>query len=119
MNPNGFHAPDTLVGERIEQLELDPPRPKEKQWLKQTLATRWPEDLPQPFMGFDEDEGAYTLVWQSDSRCNTLNVHADRKTGTYCPWPSNHTEEYLEDLDLNTDEAWLFLKNGITWPARH
>ena len=49
MNLDRFHAPDTPVGERIEQLELDPPRPKEKQWLKQTLATRWPEDLPQPF----------------------------------------------------------------------
>ena len=119
MNPNGFHAPDTPVGERLEQLELHPPRPKEKQWLKQTLATRWPEDLPQPFMGFDEDEGAFTLVWESDSRCNTLNVHADRKTGTYCPWPSNDTEGSLEDLDLNTDEAWLFLKNDITRPERH
>ena len=28
MNPNGFHAADTPVGKRIEQLELDPPRPK-------------------------------------------------------------------------------------------
>ena len=46
-------------------------------------------------------------------------MHADRKTGTYCPWPSNHTEGSLEDLDLNTDEAWLFLKNDITRPARH
>ena len=63
MNPNGFHAPDTPVGEPIELLEMDPPRPKEKQWLKQTLATRWPEDLPQPFIGFDEDEGAFTLVF--------------------------------------------------------
>ena len=119
MNQNGFHAPDTPVGERIEQLELDPPRPREKQWLKQTLATRWPEDLPQPFMGFDEDEGAFTLVWESDSRYNTLNVHAGRMTGTYCPWPSNNTEESLEDLDLNTGEAWLFLKDDITRSARH
>ena len=59
------------------------------------------------------------LVWESDSRCNTLNVHADRKTGTYCPWPSNDTEGSLEGLDLNTDEAWLFLKNDITRPERH
>ena len=28
MNPNGFHAPDTPVGERIELLEMDPPRPQ-------------------------------------------------------------------------------------------
>ena len=119
MNSKGFHAPDTPVGERIEQLQLDPPRPKEKRWLKQTLATRWPEGLPQPFIGFDEDEGTFTLVWQSDSRCHTLNVHADRKTGTYCPWPSNDTEGSLEDLDLNTGEAWLFLKNDITRPAMH
>ena len=70
-------------------------------------------------MGFDEDEGAFTLVWESDNRCNTLNVHVDKKNGTYCPWPSNDTEGSLEDLDLNTDEAWLFLKHDITRPARH
>ena len=118
MNSHEFRAPDTPVGERIEQLELDPPRPKEKEWLKQTLATRWPEGPPKPSLGSTR-RGRLHAGLAIRQQVPHLSVHPDRKTGTYCPWPSNDTEGSLEDLDLNTGEAWLFLKDDITRPAMH
>ena len=68
LNPHGFHPPQTSVRERIDQLETKESHAECKQWLKETMATRWPQKLPQPFVGFDDNEEAFVLVWESDAQ---------------------------------------------------
>ena len=114
MNPHGFHQPKTSVRERIDQLEIKDAQAASKHWLKDKMATHWPQDFPQPFVGFDSDEAAFVLVWESDTRCNTLQVNAETKTGSYCAWPSDNTGKDPKELNLETKEAWIFLRNAIT-----
>ncbi len=114
LNPHGFHPPQTSVRERIDQLETKESHAECKQWLKETMATRWPQKLPQPFVGFDDNEEAFVLVWESDARCNTLQVNAGTKIGSYCPWPRENTDEDPKDLNLETKAAWIFLRNVMT-----
>ena len=58
--PERFISPDTPPTQRID--ELIPSSPKWEQqtnWLKATLAKHWPGPLPQPFIGFDDEEDAF------------------------------------------------------------
>ena len=110
-----FTPPATPVSERIDQVAAYcTGKEHHAKWLKQTLHERWTEELPQPFVGFDEEQDAFVLVWQSDTECNTLYIDADNHSGTYCPWPDNASDEPLEELNLNTDKAWLFLQDALT-----
>ena len=54
------------------------------------------------------------LVWQSDTESNTLYIDADNQSGTYCPWPDDASDKPLEELNLNTEKAWLLLRNALT-----
>ena len=110
-----FVSPITPVDERIDQVAAYcTNKQHQAEWLKRTLHEHWKGEMPQPFVGFDEEQGAFVLVWQSDTECNTLYIDADNHSGTYCPWPDNASDEPLEELNLNTDKAWLFLQNALT-----
>ncbi len=119
--PSGrFLAPDTTPAERIDQLVLVEPeqqhllplRTSQAEWLKQVLALRWNSDLPQPFIGYDTDEGTFAAEWQSETECNTLTIDAENHRGWYDPWPGHEGSELPEELDLDTKEAWLLLSNA-------
>ena len=110
-----FIPPATPVDERIDQVAAySTDKQHQAEWLKQTLREHWKGDLPQPFVGFDEEQDAFVLVWQSDTECNTLYIDADNQSGTYCPWPDDASGEPLEELNLNTEKAWLLLQNALT-----
>ena len=110
-----FTPPTTLVSERIDEVTAYcTSKERQAEWLKRTLEEHWAGELPQPFVGFDEDEDAFVLVWQSDTECHTLYIDADNHRGTYCPWPGHTSEEPLEELNLNTEEAWIFLQGALT-----
>jgi len=121
--PSGrFLAPNTLPAERIDQLVLVEPeqehllprRTSQAEWLKQVLARYWKTDFPQPFIAYYADEGTFVAEWQSETECNTLTIDAENHRGWYDPWPSREAAELPEELDLDTEEAWLLLSNALT-----
>ena len=88
--PSGrFLVPNTPPADRIDQLVLVEPsqqyllplRKIHAEWLKQVLALRWNPDLPQPFIGYDTDEGTFVTEWHSETECNTLTIDAGRPPG--------------------------------------
>ena len=118
-----FLQPQTAVEERIDQLvlteandrELQRHREKQANWLKSAMAIHWKADLPQPFVGFDLEEGLFIAEWQSDTECNTLTIDAASGKGRYDPWPGDVAEAILtEEIDLNTEEGWECLRNVLT-----
>ena len=117
-----FLAPNTPPADRIDQLvlvelgqqHLLPRRTSHAEWLKQILALRWNPDLPQPFIGYDTDEGTFVVEWQSETECNTLTIDAESHRGWYDPWPSREAAEPPRELDLDTEEAWLLLSDALT-----
>ena len=110
-----FFPPVTPVDERIDQVAAYcTDKQRQAEWLKRTLHEHWKGELPQPFVGFDEEEHAFVLVWQSDTECHTLYIDADNHSGTYCPWPDDSSDEPLEELNLKTEKAWQFLQNALT-----
>ena len=114
-----FIQPSTPVENRIQELLTHHPEQKtQARWLTQLMHERWPSRLPQPFLSFDHEEAAFVLVWQSNTECNTLHIDADNQTGTYCPYPDDQPPDaQLQELNLNSDEAWQFLHNALT-PAQ-
>ena len=116
-----FLVPETPAADRIDQLvfvdtgqqHLLPRRTSQAEWLKQALALHWNSDLPQPFIGYDTDDGTFFAEWQSGTECNTLTIDAESHRGWYDHWPSG-AEELPEELDLNTEEAWQLLRNALT-----
>lgn len=118
-----FVQPDTPVAERIDQLLLGLPheqqlsqrRRDQAQWLKQAMGLYWDDNLPQPFIGFDLDEGMFIIEWQSDSECNTLTVDAENRIGWYDPWPPGQNDPVLStELDLDSEEGWERLRCALT-----
>ena len=116
--PSGrFLTPDTPPADRIDQLVLVEPgqqhllphRIGHAEWLKKVLALRWNPDLPQPFIGYDADEGTFVVEWQSEAECNTLTIDAENRRGWYEPWPAPKHADLPEGLDLDTEEAWHLL----------
>ena len=122
-NAERFVRPATRVSDRIDQLVLAQPgehllwetRSHQAEWLKKVMALHWGGDLPQPFFGFDLDEGLFIAEWQSDSEIITLTIDAERHTAWYDPWPPVEGEPALdEELDLDTEEAWEQLRSALT-----
>ncbi|MCE2500869.1 MAG: hypothetical protein J4G13_08415 [Dehalococcoidia bacterium] len=121
--PSGrFLTPNTPPADRIDQLVLVEPgqqhllarRTSHAEWLKQVLALHWKPDLPQPFIGYDADEGTFFAEWQSETECNTLTIDAENHRGWYDPWPSREASELSQELDLDTGEAWQLLSDVLT-----
>ena len=112
---NRFIQPVTPVSERIDQLTpYCLVQEQQARWLKKTLEAYWPMDLPQPFIGFDDEECAFVAEWQSDTECNTLVIDAGKHLGWYHPWPDSADGKLAHALDLDTEEAWLLLRTALT-----
>ena len=117
-----FIAPETPAADRIDQLALAgddqqhliPDRVNHAAWLKQALELHWDAELPQPFIGYDSDQGAFVAEWQSETECNTLTINAENRRGWYDPWPGGDDGELPEELDLDTEQAWQLLRNALT-----
>ena len=110
-----FTQPETPVSERIDQLmPYCAGQESQAEWLKLTLEARWTKELPQPFIGFDEEEGAFVAEWQSDTECNTLVVDPGNRQGRYHTWPGATAGELAQALDLDTEEAWQLLRSALT-----
>ena len=118
-----YLIPRTPVAERIDELILEEQgqedllldRRQQAEWLKKVMASRWGIDLPQPFIGFDLDDGLFIASWQSDSECNTLTIDAKEHTGWYDAWPSSESDNpMLGEIDLDTEEAWERLRTALT-----
>ena len=118
-----FLKPETAAAERIDQLilthpnqqHLQPRRQSEAVWLKQAMGRHWTADLPQPFIGFDLDEGLFIAEWHSDTECNTLTIDAGSGKGWYYPWSSGISGDgSSQELDLNTEEGWQCLQSVLT-----
>ena len=122
-DPNKYLTPKTPVSRRIEQLileedgneELFLDRQQQAKWLKQIMAAHWALHLPQPFIGFDLEEGFFVASWQSDTECNTLTIDAKEYKGWYEPWPIEEADNPLPDeIDLTTEAAWVRLRTALT-----
>jgi hypothetical protein len=120
---NRYNAPNTSVSDRIDQLILDESgrddllrdRREQAKWLRETMATHWPSYLPQPFVGFDLEDGLFVASWQSSAECNTLTIDAKNHQGWYDPWPGDdHDNPLPEAIDLDTEEAWQQLRTALT-----
>ena len=118
-----YLSPHTPVAERIDELILEEhghedlllDRQQQAEWLKQVMASHWGIHLPQPFIGFDLDEGLFIASWQSDNECNTLTIDAKEHKGWYDPWPANESDNPMSDeIDLETEEAWDRLRSALT-----
>ena len=110
-----FTPPVTTVSERIDQLTIySPDQRQQALWLKKTLEANWAGDLPQPFIGFDEEERAFVAEWQSNTECNTLVIDANKHRGWYHPWPDPVAGKLAGALDLDTENAWQLLKTALT-----
>ena len=120
---NRYLTPQTPVAERIGELILEEQghegllldRKQQAEWLKQVMASYWDIHLPQPFIGFDLDEGLFIASWQSDSECNTLTIDAKERKAWYDPWPASESDNPMPgELDLETEEAWDRLRSALT-----
>ena len=120
---SGFLEPETAAAERIDQLilthpnqqHLQPRRQSEAVWLKQAMGRYWNGDLPQPYIGFDLDEGLFIAEWHSDTECNTLTIDGGSGKGWYYPWPYGVSGDTTsQELDLNTEEGWQCLRSALT-----
>ena len=120
---NRYLTPQTPVSERIDQLILDEgdnkelllDRQQQAEWLKLIMATHWGLHLPQPFIGFDLDEGFFIASWQSDSECNTLTIDAGNHKGWYDAWPAEEGDNPLADeIDLDSEAEWRCLRIALT-----
>jgi len=118
-----YLAPQTPVAERIDELILEEQgdeallldRKEQAEWLKQAMASHWALHLPQPFIGFELDDGLFIASWQSANECNTLTIDAKERKGWYDPWPANEGDNLmLEGIDLETEEAWELLRSALT-----
>ena len=79
------------------------------------MAIHWNRDLPQPFIGFDLDEGLFVAEWQSDTECHTLTIDAENRKARYDPWSPDESGRALpEEIDLNEEEGWVCLRNVLT-----
>ena len=114
-----FFQPSQTASERLEELlAWIPEQQQQAQWLAQLLHERWPTPLPQPFIGFDEEEQGFVLEWQAYLESHALYINASDRTGAYCRYSSGQpVEDPLPELDLNADETWQFLRNALatTW----
>ena len=118
-----YLTPETPVAERIDELILEEhghedlllDRQQQAEWLKQVMASHWSPPLPQPFIGFDLDDGLFIASWQSDSECNTLTIDAKEHKGWYDPWPASESDNPMPgEIDLETEEAWERLRSALT-----
>ena len=83
-----FIPPTTPVAQRIDDVAAYFPGWEDAAvCLKAILSHRWPPDLPQPFIGYDNDEGTFVLDWQSDTESHTLYVDTGEMIAAYHPWP--------------------------------
>ena len=116
-----YITPQTSVAARIDELILGEQgdefllvdRQEQAEWLKQVMAAFWGIHLPQPFIGFDLDEGLFVASWQSDQECNTLTIDAKERKGWYDPWPASDNP-LPEEVNLETEEAWERLRSALT-----
>lgn len=122
-HPARYLTPKTPVSERIDQLileedgneELFLDRQQQAEWLKQIMAAHWGLHLPQPFIGFDLEEGFFVASWQSDTECNTLTIDAREHKGWYDSWPAEEDDNsLLDEIDLTTEAAWVRLRTALT-----
>ena len=122
-DPGRYHAPVTSAAERIDELILEEQssedvllaRQQQSEWLKRVMGSYWAADLPQPFIGFDPDEGLFIASWQSDSECNTLTIDAGERKGWYHTWPADEGDNPIpEEIDLDTGEAWQRVRTALT-----
>ena len=118
-----YLTPQTSVAERIDELILEElghedlllDRKRQAEWLKQVMASNWGINSPQPFIGFDLDDGLFIASWQSDSECNTLTIDAKEHKGWYDPWPASESDNPVPgEIDLETEEAWDRLRTALT-----
>ena len=117
-----YLSPLTPVSDRITELILEENgeedllhRQQQADWLKRIMASQWTANLPQPFIGFDLEEGLFISSWQSDTECNTLTIDANAHKGWYDPWPADEDDNPLPgELDLDTEEAWQRLRSALT-----
>ena len=118
-----YLSPQTRVSERIAELILEEHgeedlllhRQQQADWLKRIMASQWTANLPQPFIGFDLEEGLFIASWQSDTECNTLTIDANAHKGWYDSWPADEDDNPLPgELDLDTEEAWQRLRSALT-----
>ena len=121
--PPRYLVPKTPVAQRIDQLILEDQgdeellleRRAQAEWVKHTLARHWALHLPQPFIGFDSDEGLFVASWESDAECNTLTIDAREHKGWYDPWPAEESDNPLPDeIDLNSEAEWQRLRIALT-----
>lgn len=119
---DSFLEPETAVAERIDQLVLTLPhqqhlrqlRQSQAAWLKQALALHWSAHFPQPFIGFDLEDGLFVAEWQSETRCNTLTINPENHKAWYDPWPAKYDAVLPEEIDLDTTEGWECLRIALT-----
>ena len=118
-----YLAPSTPVGERVDELILEDSgqedvlldRREQAAWLKDVLSSRWGAHLPQPFIGFDLDDGLFVASWQSADECNTLTIDAKERIGWYDPWPASESDNPMPgEIQLDTEEAWERLRTALT-----
>ena len=117
-----YLAPQTPVSERIDELILEEQgnedllldRQQQAVWLKQVVAQHWAPPLPQPFIGFDLEDGFFIASWQSDNECNTLTIDAKERIGWYDPWPATEDDNPMpEEVDLEAKETWERLRSAL------
>ena len=78
------------------------------------MAIHWNGDLPQPFIGFDLDEGLFMAEWQSATECHTLTFDAENRKAWYDPWSPDASGRALpEEIALNEEEGWAYLRNVL------
>ena len=110
-----YIRPTTPVGERIDEVvSWHSGKEEQARWLKKVLQEQWPETLPQPFVGFDDQDDAFVLVWISDTEYHTLYVDTQKRTGDLGLWPEDSSTTAVEELDLTTQEAWLCLRTALS-----
>ena len=123
VHENRYLTPLTPVAARIGELILEEQghedllldRQQQAEWLKRIMAFYWGTHSPQPFIGFDLDDGLFILSWQSDNECNTLTIDAKERKGWYDPWPvSEYDNPVPGEIDLETEEAWDRLRSALT-----
>ena len=118
-SPERFIRPQIPASLRTDQLTGLRPRRKlqrldQGKWLKETLAQRWPEELPQPLIDFDREQENFILEWRSKEEQFTLVIDAQMFKGTFRAWPTPRPQHLEGPLDLESDTPWRLIRRVIS-----
>lgn len=81
-------------------------------WLANAFDSKYPEDLPLPFV-YPTADGGVRAEWSMEPYELSLEIDLSKKTGAWHQLKMDTDEEDARSLNLETDEDWTWLADRV------